>query len=165
MTTFLVVKTGKSGATKDQLHNTIVELADGTHTRLYNQHLSGDTRMAIEHYCRQQGITGTLSVLAFADAVADEMATEQQRVYIKLRYGIDWIVVAKFKREGSPESWDCEQDYEQARDGAYDTLAERNVIRMTSKTTYTFKRENKQYIKDFIAQAMLPVIEKNIVML
>ena len=92
---YLVIKTGKSGAKLNTLYTTklATELGDIPLTGEYR--LTGGWYRDIMTACKMQGIKGTLSVVKHTPENADLLLQEWQKTFLMLRNNIDWQPVAR----------------------------------------------------------------------
>jgi len=94
MNSYLIVKTGKSGATLSDLYNSKI-VADGREINLCRNRLVGSWYRSITTAAKQMGIKGTLSVLIHSPEDADILLKDNQRTFIALAKGLNWKVVAR----------------------------------------------------------------------
>jgi hypothetical protein len=94
MNSYLIVKTGKSGATLSDLYNSKI-VADGRDIYLCRSRLVGTWYQSIITAAKQSGIKGTLSVLTHTPEDADVLLKDNQRTFIALAKGLNWKVVAR----------------------------------------------------------------------
>jgi hypothetical protein len=130
----LVVKTGRSGMKVNELYRTEIECEGRTIRLAGKTRLVGTWYRSIVAAVKQQGITGTLSVIVHNEDDVDELVNEYQKLLIKLAKDVDWVPVAKLKMSMD----ELGKITEEINDRAHDKLAEMKVIEWTGKNRFKF---------------------------
>jgi hypothetical protein len=114
MQSYLIVKTGKSGAKLSDLYDSKI-VAEGREIDLCRNRLVGSWYQSITTAAKQMGIKGTLSVLIHNPEDADVLLKDNQRTFIALAKGLNWKVVARIdadeadlsnaSKSGRNETW------------------------------------------------------------
>ena len=126
MNSYLIVKTGKSGATLSDLYNSKI-VADGRDIYLCRTRLTGSWYQSIITAAKQTGIKGTLSVLVHNPEDADVLLKDNQRTFIALAKGLNWKVVARIDADED----DLSNASESGRNEAYKELVDDGTIVIT----------------------------------
>ncbi len=91
---YLIVKTGKSGSKLNDLYDTEV-LTESGKVKLCSTRLLGTWYQSIVRATKRTGVTGTLSVLKHDPDTADLLLAEYQATFLRLKNDINWRVVAR----------------------------------------------------------------------
>ena len=126
MNSYLIVKTGKSGATLSDLYDSKIN-ADGREIYLCRNRLVGTWYQSITTAAKQMGITGTLSVLTHSPEDADVLLKDNQRTFIALAKGLNWKVVGRIDADEDALS----KASDLSRQEVYKELVEEGTIVIT----------------------------------
>jgi hypothetical protein len=125
--TYLVVKTGRSGAKINDCYDATIT-KDGRTIRLAGDYrLTGSWFRAITRAVKSQGITGTLSVFKHTTEDADALIAGHNRTLLMLKNNLDWKPVARI------DSDDIDTVTFNARQRAWNEFEEAGLIRVNKR--------------------------------
>lgn len=137
MNSYLIVKTGKSGATLSNLYSATIK-AGGKDIRLCQSRLTGSWYQSIVKASKDKGIKGTLSVLVHNPEDADLLLADNQRSFIALSKGLNWKVVGRIDATED----DLSNASQSGRDAVWKALEEDGTIVVTKRRGGKMSRYN-----------------------
>ncbi|MCX7246797.1 MAG: hypothetical protein NTX31_03840 [Burkholderiales bacterium] len=130
-TTYLVVKTGKSGAKLNDLYSVSV---DGV--KLTGEHrLQGGWYQSIVRTVKEKGGTGTFTIFKHKRKDAEVLLKNYQKSMLMLRNDIKWIPVARVDMEER----NLEKVVESARIACFEDLANKKIIEIIKRDPFTYR--------------------------
>jgi len=147
-TTYLIVKTGRSGAKVNDCYDASI-VKDGKTIRLSGEYrLQGSWYRAITKAVKSKGITGTLSVFKHSKEDADALIASHNRTLLLLKNNLDWQPVARI------DSDDIDSVVEQARREAWLEFERAGLIKVNRRdrngfmTNYSLPDEQMDKLRE-----------------
>lgn len=136
MKKYLIVKTGKRGATINQLYDARpITANNGTIKITGNYRLAGDLYQGIIQAVKDQGHTGTFAVFEHESANADALMRSSTKTLLALTNGLKWDIIGTLQAEDYEDL--AKKIYTEEREQLiWQTAVEEGLIEITGPTTY-----------------------------